>query len=245
MALGGGSAPPGRPQFPCRICVVCGTEQEPGTSSVIWYSDTSVSLATCKTCWEHLDPFVELEFQLIALDLMLHRVMAFRHVLCNRTYNLSIWMRFAIVINVIEVLAHFWVARRDPTFEEIFYDLAETTVIFGLSMLCFCSSVSLMSRENNTWEHWSTRMRAFILSRFPSLLFVIAMAWWFPGDFYPVIALYSFSTSVAAARALPEVDTIWMAIFVAVCGAVPRLARLAESESFLNALKTVREWPLK
>lgn len=204
-----------------------------------------MSLVKCKTCGDRLDPFVEMEFQLIALDLMLHRVTAFRHVLCNRVYNVSLWIRFAVVVNVIEVLAHFWVARKDPTMGEVVADLAETLIVFAFSMLSFCSSVSLISRETNTVEHWTTRMRAYVLSRFPSLLLVIAMAWWFPSDFYPVIAIYTFSTSVAAARALPEVDSVWMAIFIAICGAVPRLARVAESERWVDIMKIVREWRLK
>ena len=215
-----------RHAYPCSCCVNCGAEQEPGTSSVVWFSDTSVTLAKCRICNERLDPFVELEFPLIALELMLHRVPAFRHVVRNRQLGISIWIRFALVINFIEVLAHFWITRRDPTPQEVLQHLLESLLVFIASCASFAMAGSLFLRKELSHELMLCEVRALILSRFPSVLLVIAMTWWFPSDFYPVIALYTFSTSLAAARALPDVDSLIKAILIACFGVAPRLARM-------------------
>ena len=189
-----------------------------------------MTLAKCKSCGVRLDPFVELEFPLIALELMLHRVPAFRHVLCNRVLEVSIWLRFALVINLIEVLAHFWITRKDPTLDEVVVHLTQSLIVFTSSLMCFCTCVTLLSSKPfaslaTFVERTGCQMRALILSRFPSLLLVVAMAWWYPSDFYPVIALYTFSTSIAAARALPEIDSMWKASLVAFCGVIPRIMK--------------------
>ena len=218
-----------RKYYPCSCCVNCGAEQEPNTSSVVWFSDSSVTLAKCKVCSERLDPFVELEFPLIALELMLHRVPAFRHVICNRQLGMSIWIRFTLVINFIEVLAHFWITRRDPTPQEVVQHLIESLLIFLASCVCFSAAGSLFLQKPVSKDVVLCELRALILSRFPSVLLVIAMAWWFPSDFYPVIALYTFSTSLAAARALPDVDSIVKATIIAFFGVAPRFLKLALS----------------
>jgi hypothetical protein len=216
-----------RKNYPCACCVNCGAEQEPDTSSLVWLSDTSVTLAKCRVCHERLDPFVELEFPLIALELMLHRVPAFRHVICNRQLGMSIWIRFALVINFIEVLAHFWITRRDPTPQEVVRHLVASLLVFIASCTSFSLVSSLFLRKEMSKDLVLCELRALILSRFPSVLLVIAMAWWFPSDFYPVIALYTFTASLAAARALPDVDSLLKAGLIAFFGVAPRLARIA------------------
>ena len=74
-------------------------------------------------------------------------------------------------------------------------------------------------------ETTALEMRALVLSRFPSVLLVIAMAWWFPSNFYAVIALYTTSTSFAAVRSLPGIESNTQAAFVAICAAIPRVVK--------------------
>lgn len=211
--------------YRCRICVNCGESQDEGTLSIIYYSEASVSLAKCKYCNLRLDPYVEYEFLLVVFDLMLHRLPAFRHVICNMPLNVLKWLRFTIVINLIEVLSQLWLSNIDPGHEHLPQYLLKSFLTFLASFILFIGSITLYLRKFDT-EIIEYSLRSFILSRFPSVLLVIGICWSYSSDFYFVIMVYSFTISMAAAIVIPGIGKSWIAALIAFNGVLPVLFKL-------------------
>ena len=212
--------------YPCPRCVHCGAEQEKGASAVIWYTKSSVSLTKCIVCNERRDPFVELDFPVISLELMLHRVPAFRHIICNRRVNISNWMRYASVIMIVEYTSSLWVDDLDPGWREAVTTLGATILTLASSLVLFSLTATLIASPANLREFIECTLRAYLVSRFPSLILLIAIAWAYPSNFYHVIAIYAFTCNIAAANALPDMDKPdWKCILVATSSACPLIIR--------------------
>jgi hypothetical protein len=64
------------------ICTNCSRP----TSSLykVYSTPGSIQLTTCQTCLHDIDPYIEREWLLVAIDCVLHRPEAFRHVMYNR-----------------------------------------------------------------------------------------------------------------------------------------------------------------
>ena len=68
---------------PCYVCVFCST---PCSSLYRQYttSSSSIKLTACQKCGNDVDPYIEREWLLVALDCILLRLPAYRHVLFHR-----------------------------------------------------------------------------------------------------------------------------------------------------------------
>lgn len=217
--------------FPCPWCVHCGSRQEEHASAVVWYTETSVTLSKCGVCGEQRDPFVELEFPLISLDLALHRVPAFRHVIGNRRMNLPNWLRYSSVLVIVEYISGIWVDESDPGWSEAALYVLPTVLGFGASFaLFYLACVACLGVHDH--ELQKCIVRAFLVSKFPSLLLPIAIAWSYSSDFYSIIAVYSFTCSIAAACALPGMQgSVLRPLVVAVSAMAPVLVRANVAKS--------------
>lgn len=63
------------------ICVECGHAVADVYKE---FSKGSVRLTRCDHCHKHADKYIEMEFVLICLDLILHKPQVYRHILYNR-----------------------------------------------------------------------------------------------------------------------------------------------------------------
>lgn len=82
------------------ICVECGESVD---SLYVEFSAGNIRLTRCEQCGNVSDKYIEYEFILVAIDLILHRKQAFRHLLYNRQeFESSSSIRF-IVIGVLVV----------------------------------------------------------------------------------------------------------------------------------------------
>ncbi|CAN0418567.1 unnamed protein product, partial [Phaeothamnion confervicola] len=86
------------------ICVECGHAVPQLYKQ---YSEGNIRLARCDACGSVADKYIEYEFVLIAIDLVLHRAEAYRHLLfnrqplCNHTQDARIW-RLALGLVLLE-----------------------------------------------------------------------------------------------------------------------------------------------
>ncbi|CAM9641939.1 unnamed protein product [Discosporangium mesarthrocarpum] len=69
--------------FRSPICVECG---RPVELLFRQYTKGSIRLGRCSACSAVADKYIEYEFVLVAIDLTLHRIQAYRHVLFNREH---------------------------------------------------------------------------------------------------------------------------------------------------------------
>ncbi|KAL1524170.1 hypothetical protein AB1Y20_019079 [Prymnesium parvum] len=69
-----------------QVCVECG-EAVSSTIQEVRASSTSIRLRRCDSCGQIADKYVEFETLLVLLDVLLHRVSAYRHLLCNCTHH--------------------------------------------------------------------------------------------------------------------------------------------------------------
>ncbi|KAL7474797.1 hypothetical protein ACHAW6_000752 [Cyclotella cf. meneghiniana] len=67
------------------IAYICTNCSRP-TSSLykVYSSPGSIQLTTCQACLHDIDPYIEREWLLVAMDCVLHRPEALRHVMYNR-----------------------------------------------------------------------------------------------------------------------------------------------------------------
>lgn len=82
------------------VCVVCGNAID---SLYIEYSQGNIRLTRCEKCGKVADKYVEYEFILVLIDLILHRRQAFRHFLFNRL-NPKNMMKLSIVISIVSII---------------------------------------------------------------------------------------------------------------------------------------------
>ena len=81
------------------ICVECGTpSNEP---LFIEKSKGNIELTRCVSCSNVIDKYIEFELILIAIDIILHKIQAFRHILFNRRqFAEAIDLWFIVFLNV-------------------------------------------------------------------------------------------------------------------------------------------------
>lgn len=176
-----------------------------GGKPVIEYSANSVALAKCPSCSSSLDPFVEYQFTVVAMHLLLHRSRAYRHVILNRSTSFNKWFRFGLVCLLIESLCLVWNGNAEVGgVRDGLWLVLGTFGRFGRFVVGFGLAVVACNRKGGDW---TSIAKASVVSQFPSLLLILAVAWGYPPqDFYWVISLYLFTVSVASARALVQTN---------------------------------------
>lgn len=208
----------------CKVCVSCGAEQAPGTQSVIYYSESSIALARCLQCKEYLDFYVEFEFLLILLDLMLHRVSAFRHVLFNRVIKNGVYVRAFILLLIIDMFTSGWKSNDTlviyggySVFKSIFkYLLMSIPSFLGLVVWDLFRSVEKQEQRlgKRLAEQLKIVWKCELLSKFPILLFIVASAWNYRVEFKRIIVLFLFTCHVVTYQALT--NHILYSIFISI-----------------------------
>uniref|UniRef100_A0A0K0D5L2 Protein ARV n=1 Tax=Angiostrongylus cantonensis TaxID=6313 RepID=A0A0K0D5L2_ANGCA len=99
------------------MCVNC---MEPSTSLYQSYSEGVIRLSNCNRCNKVVDKYVEYETVLVVIDLIIHNISAYRHLIYNMKIQVC-WVRceygsnwmcgkypvdFAIVYNILFLIPH-------------------------------------------------------------------------------------------------------------------------------------------
>jgi len=189
------------PRFiPARVCVQCGKDfSRERISSVIWFAESSVTLARCPSCEQYLDPYVEFDAPITVLDLALHRVPSYRHVTRNLDVKLSVWLRLYFVVLFIFVLRNLWI--NGSVFAVLTAELAQFAAVALLYRV-------LRGGAPPNAEDWVILFKTLALGKWPAILFVIGWAWGFSVAFVVVIEVYTFTTTCAALCALSRVSPL-------------------------------------
>lgn len=85
----------------CHICVECGTEVD---NLYVEFSLGNINLTRCANCKLVADKYIEYELILVVIDIILHRIQAYRHILFNRKFfneNEPIDIRLMFVGNIL------------------------------------------------------------------------------------------------------------------------------------------------
>eukprot|EP01080_Neovahlkampfia_damariscottae_P002471 gene2471-3180_t len=60
-------------------CIECGTETDSLSNEI----KNEIRLNICKNCNQYVDKYIEYEFIIIFIDLLLHKIPAYRHIIYN------------------------------------------------------------------------------------------------------------------------------------------------------------------
>lgn len=93
-----GDAKEGEEEWP--RCVGCGRHVK---TLYMQYSPGNIRLMKCDTCKAVADPYIECEFMIILIDLILHKTRAYRHLLFNK---LRIYSSLDKGVLVLSILTH-------------------------------------------------------------------------------------------------------------------------------------------
>ena len=199
---------------PACACAQCGLEAVERTSSVVWFTESSFTLARCPGCEQVLDPYVEFDLVITSLDLALHRFPAYRHLLLNNETSNSVWLRLYLMAFVILLLRGIWV---DAPFYSVFLvEFAQFTLVAGLYLV-------LCSKTQHHYRTWPVLLKAIILGKWPAFLLIVGWAWEFALVFHMVIEFYMCTATSAALSVVPGLNAR-KAVFMSVLGTLASVA---------------------
>jgi hypothetical protein len=235
-------------------CIECGA---PAGELYKEYSPGNIRLSVCDTCHKTIDKFVEYEFVLIALDLVLMKPQAYRHVLYNRNPVLNgsdIWK--TVVLSVLLDAYMKWVLRHAHELEGnasielhkkldmhlsapgdavtdgmkiVFAALIELATYFIGIVVAMRYSVAVVGSPLPLAKIGYQRLLVVVLSTGFSklLLAMLMMIWHFEYSFIMIISVLVLISNVEAVRAFLHTTTWRACAVVAVALGVRLAARLS------------------
>ncbi|ORY94474.1 Arv1 protein [Syncephalastrum racemosum] len=167
-------------------CVECGA---PVRTLYTQYSKDNIRLTSCEACNEFADKYIEHDFVIIFIDMLLHKPQVYRHLLLNRISQTREGIepnvqRFAILLILFEVYIKWfrletYYADHDtafiqrPLYFQYFYILALCIfefITFHLAVRCAVRWHSLHYRLNYV-------SMALIISSFGKMLLILMVIW--------------------------------------------------------------------
>jgi hypothetical protein len=231
-------------------CIECGA---PASEVYKEYSPGNIRLSVCDGCHGLVDKYIEYEFTLIALDLVLMKSRAYRHLLYNRSpilRGLDVWK--AVVLSVLLDAYLKWVLRYaheleggasvelhqkldtylSPDISSVGLGIKIVTAVFVELVTYFIAIVAIMkvnlagSRILDVAAY--KRFMVVVLSTGYSklLLAVLMMVWHFDYSFIRIISALVLISNVEAVKAFLYTTTGRASLCVGVALAVRLAARL-------------------
>ncbi|KAI9144001.1 Arv1 protein [Paraphysoderma sedebokerense] len=168
------------------ICVECGC---PSPSLYTEYSKGNIRLTQCKNCLKFADKYIEYDFTVVIIDLMLHRKQVYRHLLYNRIQfnhvgvNVNI-LKLGILLILFEVYIKLYHLERNQgnIILLLSLDSFSEMVISYLYVLGLCS----LGTSDHFSDSYSCTISfsfanqtsaALILSSFEKLLLILMVIW--------------------------------------------------------------------
>ena len=202
-------------------CVECGCEDN-GNTAYVQYSEGSIRLKRCVRCSQLVDKYIEFEWILIIIDIILFRVQAYRHVLRNvrvstnrylRLYVLGILMRSYIQLYILllenENAMISIEAALFAAVELIGLALAEQLVLIG----ALKALVAGVLKQPLSVSHI---LRAVIISNYSIVICVPMTIWEYPFSFVLVVELVVFFSTISALNAIVRPNSpVWIVVTLA------------------------------
>ncbi|XP_011628583.1 protein arv1 homolog isoform X4 [Amborella trichopoda] len=170
-------------------CVHCGFEVR---ALFIQYSPGNIRLTKCGRCGAVADEYVECEYMILLIDLILHKAKAYRHLLYNfpnrNVVNLEgigckqNSRRFGIVGKFLSITLYLW----------------KGALLLGTKILQKSSSEILRFKEV---------LLAIIVSSYFKIFLITMMIWEFPLSVLFIIDLFVLSSNAVALKVLTNATT--------------------------------------
>eukprot|EP00917_Polyrhabdina_sp_WS-2016_P009877 GHVP01021688.1.p1 GENE.GHVP01021688.1~~GHVP01021688.1.p1 ORF type:complete len:244 (+),score=30.16 GHVP01021688.1:22-753(+) len=177
------------------ICVHCGA---PAQDLYQKYASGTFRLKICEHCKEVVDPLAEDDVFNVGLDLMLHKIEAFRHVLFNRFSNDKVCLRrdmqkFIFIIILVECYVKSFLFAGKPHLDpkellasnygfplKLFTSCAISfsAYILGASIVCLYFHRKKKELENEKEAHdWNNFFAALIVGSYGKLGYFLMTIW--------------------------------------------------------------------
>uniref|UniRef100_A0A6A7G8X0 Protein ARV n=1 Tax=Hirondellea gigas TaxID=1518452 RepID=A0A6A7G8X0_9CRUS len=203
------------------ICVECGSAVNHVYRD---YGKGNVRLTRCQICHEYADKYIEYEFMLVLLDLILHRHQVYRHLLFNRIdYHES-----GVDVTLLKLIPAFicfdaylkWF-RLAKYYDESFDSASLATVssfsskpydyhftLLGcaaLEFLLFVLGILMIARltqrkVDTHFVKYNYLVMAILISTFGRLLIVLMMIWDYDVNFGRVVNIFILTSNITATK---------------------------------------------
>ncbi|KAJ3670016.1 hypothetical protein LUZ60_010340 [Juncus effusus] len=212
-----------------RRCVGCGAAVR---TLYVQYSPGNIRLMKCEKCKAVADPYIECEFMIILIDLILHKVEAYRHLLFNMLNlesNLSkdILLKSFFVYILLDAYRISFLQTGDSsndlllaiwTFAKILTGVILGNLIF---MLLILTGVNFVLNISYDIKRYKEVILAIIISSYLKLFLFSMMVWDFPSSVLLIVDIFVLSSNTVALRVITQLG-------LGNCFSVCFLARLAK-----------------
>uniref|UniRef100_A0A0D3FPW1 Protein ARV n=1 Tax=Oryza barthii TaxID=65489 RepID=A0A0D3FPW1_9ORYZ len=177
-----GDAKEGEEELP--RCVGCGRRVK---TLYMQYSPGNIRLMKCDTCKAVADPYIECEFTIILIDLILHKTRAYRHLLFNK---LRIYSSLDKGVLVLSILTHL-----------VLGDALLGNIVF-MTMLFL--EVQFILKLSFDIRRYREVLLAVIISSYFKLFLMAMMVWEFPSSVIFFVEISVLSSNTVALRVVTE-----------------------------------------
>ncbi|KAM0937282.1 putative Arv1 protein [Dioscorea sansibarensis] len=199
------------------VCVNCGSRVN---TLYVQYSPGNIRLMKCDDCKAVADPYIECEFMIILIDLILHKPKAYRHLLYNMLSFKSedikgiIWKSglFYLLLDAIRVflLKTYNDDYRNsfmlmPKCREVFLDVLLGNIVFIFVLLL--GTRFLVNCSLPITSYLEILLAVFVSSFFKVYL-VAMMVWEFPSAVLYIIEMFVLSSNAVAFRVSTQQEAI-------------------------------------
>ncbi|XP_024319315.1 protein arv1 homolog isoform X5 [Brachypodium distachyon] len=184
-------------------CVGCGRRVK---TLYVQYSPGNIRLMKCDNCKAVADPYIECEFMIILLDLILHKTRAYRHLLFNKLHIGSSLDKRPITMLVRISVSKGKKADGDSS-RSMLSTIFNCSEVLGdalLGNIIFMAMLLLGGRYLIKLSFDLTRSRevllAVIISSYIKFFLLTMMVWEFPSSAIFIVEMFVLSSNVVALR---------------------------------------------
>ncbi|KAK3149147.1 hypothetical protein QOZ80_3AG0213580 [Eleusine coracana subsp. coracana] len=197
-------------------CVGCGRRVR---TLFVQYSPGNIRLMKCDSCKAVADPYIECEFMIILIDLILHKTRAYRHLLVNKLAmgssvdkGMLYWaplMHIALDTFRISFLKGNRADGASSTsiFSTIFYcSEVVVSVLLGniIFMIMLFLGVQFILKPSFNITRYREVLFAIIISSYFKLFLLTMMVWEFPSSVIFIVEMFVLSSNVVALRVVSQ-----------------------------------------
>ncbi|XP_012083080.1 protein ARV 2 [Jatropha curcas] len=194
-------------------CVECGFAIK---TLFVQYSPGNIRLMKCENCKAVADEYIECEFMIILIDLILHKPKAYRHILYNvlnqETIN-SEGLLWKTTISFLLLDAYrSLLLQRNGEEHGSFLSFSSKKIImdvFAANIMFFCIvflTTRLLLNKSVGFSRFGNLFLAIIVSSYLKIFLVAMMVWEFPSSVIFIIDLFVLSSNAVALKVITESD---------------------------------------
>ncbi|PKA61983.1 hypothetical protein AXF42_Ash019189 [Apostasia shenzhenica] len=201
------------------LCVNCGW----GVARLfVQYSPGNIRLMKCDNCKAVADPYIECEFMIIFIDLILHKTRAYRHLLYNmlhaKTSDIKgILLKSSLMFLILDAFRVSLVMKGDNSWDLLTSNMAFTRtcikvlldVLFGnfifISVLWL--AVRLLLKLKYDESRYKEIMLAILVSSYFKIFLLAMMIWEFPSSVVFIVDIFVLSSNTVAFSVITQLRT--------------------------------------